>query len=116
MGSANFISMLLFFSILILLFGCLAPAPYENSLSMERRAQGACIKACNALKASGANMSAGPCAANPLKDYPSWVCDVAHNPRQPVDDIIDNQCSLYQNGGASYFIEVTPECEFIRSN
>ena len=107
---------LILLALLLLLFGCLAPAPYGTSLSMERRARGACIIACEELKASGANMSAGPCAANPLKDYPSWVCDVAHSPRQQVDDIIGNQCSLYRNGDASYFIEVSPECEFIRSN
>ncbi len=103
-------------ALLLLFFGCLAPAPYENSLSLEKRAIGACIKACQELNASGANMSVGPCAANPLKDYPSWVCDVAHNPRQPVDDIRENQCPLYRNGGAGYFIEVTPDCAYIRSN
>ena len=100
---------------LLFTFGCLS-SHSGLTLSSEQRAISSCINACLALKESGADMDRGPCAADPLPNYPLWVCDVAHNPRQPVDDIISNQCSVYRNGEASWFIEVTPGCEYIRSS
>jgi hypothetical protein len=50
-----------------------------------------------------------------MPDYPDWVCDVAHEPRQPVDNLRENQCDAWHAGTATHFIEVTPECEFIKA-
>lgn len=49
----------------------------------------------------------------PLDDV--WVCDVASNPRAPIDDIIDSQCPAYRDGSHPKFVEVTPQCELIRT-
>jgi hypothetical protein len=43
------------------------------------------------------------------------VCDVAHSPRQEVDNNPHNQCQSYLIGQAHHFVEVTPECRLIRA-
>jgi hypothetical protein len=63
-------------------------------------------------KASGVDMSNGPCLGV-IK--PGWVADVAHDPRQPVDDDSANQCPQYRSGEADHFVELDPDGEFIRS-
>ena len=73
-------------------------------------AKDACLVLCKTIKNS---KSEGPCLSNNIA--PNWVCDVAHNPRQPVDDLPENQCLSYSTGKAKHFIEVTPECTFIRA-
>jgi hypothetical protein len=63
-------------------------------------------------KASGVDMSRGPCLGV-IK--PGWVADVAHDPRQPVDDNPANQCRQYRSGEADHFVELDPQGELIRS-
>jgi hypothetical protein len=63
-------------------------------------------------KASGVDMSRGPCLGV-IK--PGWVADVAHDPRQPVDDDPANQCPQYRSGEADHFVELDSDGEFIRS-
>jgi hypothetical protein len=63
-------------------------------------------------KARGVEMTRGPCLGVITKD---WVADVAHAPRQDVDDDPANQCEAYRSGEASHFVELTPEGDFIRS-
>jgi hypothetical protein len=45
---------------------------------------------------------------------PDWVADVAHDPRQDVDDRPENQCSQYRSGEAD-LVELDPEGNYIRS-
>jgi hypothetical protein len=63
-------------------------------------------------KARGVDMSPGPCLGV-IKE--GWVADVAHDPRQDVDDEPENQCEAYRSGDADHFVELDPEGEFIRS-
>ena len=63
-------------------------------------------------KASGVDMSRGPCLGV-IK--PGWVADVAHDPRQSVDDDPANQCPQYRSGEADHFVELDPQGELIRS-
>jgi len=63
-------------------------------------------------KQEGVDMSRGPCLG---VIEPGWVADVAHDPRQDVDDEPENQCEAYGSGDADHFVELTPEGEFIRS-
>jgi hypothetical protein len=63
-------------------------------------------------KARGVDMSPGPCLGV-IKE--GWVADVAHDPRQDVDDEPENQCEAYRSGEVDHFIELDPEGEFIRS-
>lgn len=63
-------------------------------------------------KAAGVDMSSGPCLSNKL--LPDWVADVAHNPRQSVDDLPQNQCNAFATGTAHHFIELDTEGNLIR--
>jgi len=63
-------------------------------------------------KTRGVDMSRGPCLGV-IKD--DWVADVAHDPRQDVDDEPENQCQAYRSGDAHHFVELDPQGEFIRS-
>jgi len=65
------------------------------------------------------DLSNGPCLSNYLHgniDYPQtvWVLDIAHNPRQAVDDLPENQCSAYRDGQAMNFIEFDEQGNLIK--
>jgi hypothetical protein len=66
-------------------------------------------------RTSGVNLADGPCIAESLTDLPDWVVDIAHDPREDVDDDPANQCRRYQEGEASHFVELTPEGELIKA-
>jgi hypothetical protein len=72
----------------------------------------ACIEKCKSELQSGTDLSNGPCLSNNIAT--GWVCDVAHSPRTVVDDNPANQCSEYGKS-ASHFVEVDPDCSFIRA-
>ncbi len=74
-----------------------------------------CIALCEEARAN-MNLSHGPCLSdnNPKWKHEGWVCDVAHSPRLPVDNLPENQCREYREGKASHFVEVNEQCEYIR--
>ncbi len=74
-----------------------------------------CIELCKSELVEGTNMSNGPCIGNPIPEMPNWVCDVAHSPRQDVDNQSENQCSVFREGRASHFVEVDENCNFIKN-
>ncbi len=59
-----------------------------------------------AKKQAGVDMSQGPCLGKVADD---WVLDIAHNPRQPVDDKPPNQCADFREGRVHHFIELDPD-------
>jgi hypothetical protein len=63
-------------------------------------------------KAAGVDMARGPCLG---VIEPGWVADVAHDPREDVDDEPANQCPEYRSGDADHFVELDPDGELIRS-
>jgi len=67
---------------------------------------------CRAKKIEGINFSQGPCLSNDL--MPDWVADIAHNPRQPIDNEPENQCSAFREGKAHHFVELNENCEVIK--
>jgi len=97
-------------ALFLLLFGCAEGylVPREQSVMSEVQK---CQLKCSMMARSGADMSPGPCVGKVSDD---WVCDVAHSPRIPADDLPQNQCPEYLNGSAHHFVEVTPECQPIR--
>ena len=56
------------------------------------------------LKAGGMDFSAGPCISQQI--IPDWCVDIAHSPRQPVDNLPENQCPTYRNGRVHHFVEL----------
>lgn len=89
----------------MLLAGCHAP-PLE--------VEPACVDACQSALGNATDLSDGPCLLDPIAGT-DWVCDVAHDPRQPLDNLPENQCSSYRSGVAHHFVEVSPDCGLIRS-
>jgi hypothetical protein len=63
-------------------------------------------------KERGVDMSRGPCLGVVSE---GWVADVAHDPREPVDDEPANQCEQYRSGRVDHFVELDPDGKLIRS-
>jgi hypothetical protein len=65
--------------------------------------------------ADGVDFARGPCVAETLSGLDDWVADVAHDPRQPVDDKPANQCRRYRSGQAHHFVELDLRGKVIRA-
>ncbi|MEK6835417.1 MAG: hypothetical protein AABX55_00125 [Nanoarchaeota archaeon] len=89
---------------LIFLTAC-TPQPKIEELDVAQECIGLC-------KQQTIDLGNGPCLSNNLAD--DWVCDVAHDPREAIDNLPENQCSAFREGKANHFVEVTPDCELIR--
>lgn len=63
-------------------------------------------------KLLGEDFSNGPCLSNAL--LPGWVLDIAHTPRENLDDLPENQCPAYLQGSATHFVELDLEGNLIR--
>jgi hypothetical protein len=73
------------------------------------------MQAYHEAKANGTDLDRGPCIAEQLPGLPDWVADVAHDPRQPVDDQPANQCQRFRDGEAHHFVELSPSGDLIRA-
>ncbi|OGD86649.1 hypothetical protein A2164_01025 [Candidatus Curtissbacteria bacterium RBG_13_35_7] len=62
-------------------------------------------------KNEGLNFSSGPCLGKIADD---WVLDIAHDPRQPVDDEAQNQCQDFRNGNVQHFVELDEKGNLIQ--
>ncbi|MBI2595437.1 hypothetical protein HYW46_01735 [Candidatus Daviesbacteria bacterium] len=60
----------------------------------------------------GVDFANGPCLTNDL--LPGWVADIAHTPRQKIDDFPENQCSAFREGRAKHFVELDPDGNVIK--
>jgi hypothetical protein len=86
--------------------GCGGAKADESTVALAKQAY-------TRAKARGVDMSRGPCLGV-IK--PGWVADVAHDPRQDVDDRPENQCEAYRTGAADHFVELDPDGNLIRSS
>ena len=76
-----------------------------------------CVELCREQIAAGNELSVGPCLSEIPDvnwDIEDWVCDVAHYPRKITDNNAQYQCQAYRKEIAAHFVEVSPNCEFIR--
>lgn len=87
------------------LAGCGGADAGEQTIALAKQAY-------EQAKTQGVDMTNGPCLGV-IK--PGWVADVAHDPREDVDDEPANQCAEYRSGEADHFVELDPEGNFIRS-
>lgn len=60
----------------------------------------------------GLDLTNGPCLSDELDG--DWVLDIAHDPREEVDDLLENECPAYRDGRAKHFIELDEEGKVIR--
>ena len=63
-------------------------------------------------RAKEIDLENGSCLTNDL--IPNWVADIVHNPRQPVDNLPENQCPAYLEGRAKHFVELDQKGNIIR--
>lgn len=63
-------------------------------------------------KQVGTDLSSGPCLTNDL--FTDWVVDIVHNPRQPKDDLVQNQCPAFTEGRANHFVELDMDGNVVR--
>ncbi len=103
-----FIGAVLFMS--FALYGIMAKSAAPTAID-------SCRTLCKFAKSEGLSLSNGPCLSDAYADrwdVPDWVCDVAHVPRQPVDNLPENQCTPFREGKAHHFVEVDENCQVIR--
>ena len=63
-------------------------------------------------KAFGLDLTTGPCLGESAET--GWVFDVAHLPREPIDDLPENQCPQYLAGKIEHFVELDARGAVIR--
>lgn len=64
-------------------------------------------------KAQGIDMTNGPCLADEI--IPDWAVDVAHSPREEIDNLPQNQCQSWRAGRVHHYVELDPEGNVIRA-
>ncbi len=75
-----------------------------------------CVYLCAKAYEERRDLRNGPCLSELYPQYwnfTDWVCDVAHWPRQDIDNTPSYMCSSFGKT-AHNFIEVNPDCEPIR--
>lgn len=104
---------------LILLFlvfvsACVQQSEKTTGTMDEDQIISACIHLCE-LEKMAKDISNGPCLSNDIGSIndEKWVCDVAHSPREGVDNLPENQCSAFREGKAKHFVEVDVNCVMI---
>ena len=113
MKTANITALIILIGLFIVLYILLIPPTDRGELleleSGENKAIQECIASCNEATI---DLSNGPCLwENNVEDY---VCDVAHSPRQEIDNNPSNQCKSYIEGRVNHFIEVDESCNLIK--
>lgn len=90
--------------------------PTGPYVSDKDRAVFSCVFLCKAAENEGLVLDSGPCLSSGESGWEleEWVCDVAHNPRIPEDNLPQNQCPEFGRT-ASHFVEVNPNCIFLRA-
>ena len=66
-------------------------------------------------QANSRDLSSGPCLSETLPGLSDWSVDIAHDPRQEVDDQAANQCQSFREGETHHFVELTPDGRLIRA-
>lgn len=113
------ITMLLGFSALltVMLIAILLPLlpalTFSSAKDDRQEATERALEAYRQKKTTSDSLEQGPCLTETL--MPDWVADIAHNPRQPVDDQPENQCQSYLEGKTHHFVELDPQGNIIRA-
>jgi hypothetical protein len=87
----------------------------DSQVSEEDRAIELALEAYDEAVASGVDLEVGPCIAEELPGLPGWVVDIAHDPRQEVDNDPANQCQNFLSGEAEHFVELDPDGNLIQA-
>jgi len=99
-----------------LVSGCLNSSE-ETEQTIATDPQERCVEVCREQIAAGVDLNIGPCLSEKRDvewNIDDWSCDVAHQPKEIADDTSLNQCQDYRKKTVTHFVEVSPNCEFIR--
>ena len=91
------------------LAGCIRDHPSNEE---KERAVTAALRVYADEQAKGTDFSNGPCIAEEVID--DWSVDIAHDPRQDIDDQPENQCQFYRDRKTKHFVELDPEGNVLR--
>jgi hypothetical protein len=88
----------------------------QPAQDIKQQAIFSCIQMCKSTS-KNLDYANGPCLSDNSSDWnvSDWVCDIAHSPRQDVDNLPENQCSAFREGKATHFVEVDTSCNLIRA-
>ena len=100
-------NIIFFLFLVILIAGC---AKTSTKL-LKDVAIDACKAECQKAVDEGTDLSNGPCLSDKIVD--DWVCDIAHSPREEIDNQQENQCSAFRAGEANHFVELDENCGLI---
>ncbi|MBU0707330.1 hypothetical protein KKG41_03085 [Patescibacteria group bacterium] len=81
-------------------------------VAKKQRAIDSCQSECRQRRVVD-DYSNGPCLSNSVQ--PDWVCDIAHKPREEIDNEPQNQCTDYIQDKAHHFVELDTSCNLIRA-
>jgi hypothetical protein len=102
--------------IVFMVSGCLNNSEeIEQTISTDPQER--CVEVCRDQIAAGVDLNIGPCLSetNGVEwNIEDWSCDVVHQPREIIDDTSLHQCQEYRKENTNHFVEVSPNCEFIR--
>ncbi len=97
----------LFACLMVVLFSGCVGSPGTGGDNIQELVE-RCVQLCREYRGDKSN---GPCLSNNLSR--DWVCDIAHDPRLPVDNNPENQCPAFGRT-AHHFVEVDEDCNLIR--
>lgn len=99
---------------IVLISGCNGQTIGDSNTDfLQKSAISQCTETCNSALQAGKKLINGPCLQDPIPNT-DWVCDIAHEPREAIDNLPENQCQSYRNGTAKHFVEVTENCRLIK--
>lgn len=101
--------------IILLVSFSLCTQPTRSNQDDRQQAIFSCLKLCKD-NPQNLDYTNGPCLSDSNAEWniSDWVCDIAHSPRQAVDDLAENQCSAFKEGKAHHFVEVDTGCNLIK--
>jgi len=100
--------------VLIFLLISFSLCTQSTTQDVRQQAVSSCLKIC---KEANISLENGPCLSdsNSKWNITDWVCDVAHSPRESVDNLPENQCSAFRSGQSHHFVEVDNSCNLIQA-
>jgi len=101
--------------IILLVSFSLCTQPTHSNQDDRQQAIFSCLKICKD-NTQNLNYTNGPCLSDSNAEWNinDWVCDIAHSPRQTIDNNVENQCLEFKEGKAHHFVEVDLECNLIK--
>lgn len=87
-----------------------SPVSQEQAASQDEALKNA-LNVYSQKRDQSVDLTNGPCLGIIAND---WVLDIAHNPRQDIDDKSENQCPDFKEGRAHHFVELDPDGKLIK--